>query len=59
MSGRISGFLFLGVCVILAILLIFSVIGPILSGSIFAIALVLLGGISRGFRIESKKNPPS
>ncbi len=50
MSGRVAGLLFLGICVVLAILLLIGTITPLLSGSIFAVALVLLGGLSRGFR---------
>ncbi len=50
MNGRTARFLFLGICVILAILLITKTISPILSGSIFAIALVVLGGLSQGFK---------
>ncbi len=50
MKGKPAGIFFTGICVILAILLIAKVITATLSGVIFAIALVLLGGISRGFR---------
>jgi len=38
------------VCNVLAISLITKVIDPIVSGIIFAIALVVFGGVSRGFR---------
>jgi uncharacterized membrane protein len=55
MNGNIAAFLFLGVCVILAILLLTDAIGPLLSGSIFAVALVLLGGLSGGFRKQKQK----
>lgn len=50
MKGKTASFIFLGVCVILAALLLTKTITPIQSGTVFAIALVLLGGISRGFR---------
>lgn len=50
MNGRTAGLVFLGVCVILALLLLTRTIGPVLSGAIFAIALAVLGGLSRGFR---------
>lgn len=50
MKGKIAGFVFLGVCVILAVLLLAGAITPTLSGTVFAIALVLLGGCSGGFR---------
>ncbi|MCG3120344.1 MAG: hypothetical protein ALAOOOJD_03003 [bacterium] len=50
MKGRKAGFIFLGVCVILAALLFAKAISPLQSGTIFAIALVLLGGFSGGFR---------
>jgi hypothetical protein len=57
MSGKIAAFLFVGVCAILAILLVTGLIGPILSGSLFAVTLVLLGGISGGFRKQEKSSP--
>jgi hypothetical protein len=50
MKGKAAGFLFLGVCIILAVLLLAHIIAPIASGIIFAVALVVLGGLSRGFR---------
>ncbi len=49
MDGRVAGLVFLGVCVVLAALLLVRVITPVISGSVFAIALVLFGGVSRGF----------
>jgi len=50
MSGRIAGLLFLAVCLVLAVLLLLGLISPIMSGSVFAVVLVLLGAASRGFR---------
>ncbi len=50
MTGRTASFLFLTVCVVLALLLFLGWIGPVTSGWIFAIALVVLGVLSRGFR---------
>jgi uncharacterized membrane protein len=50
MDGKPAVWLFLGVCVILAILLLTKTISPLLSGCVFAVALVLLGGLSRGFK---------
>ncbi len=50
MKGRIAGFLFLGICVLLAILLLAGAISPVVSGALFAAALVVLGGFSGGFR---------
>jgi hypothetical protein len=43
MNKQIAGFVFLIVCLVLAALLLMKAISPILSGSIFAIALVVLG----------------
>jgi hypothetical protein len=43
---------FWGVCMILAFLLLLKIITSTVSGLIFAIALVLFGGLSRGFRGE-------
>jgi len=50
MSGRLAGIIFVAICVVLAILLLTKVTTVIASGIIFAIALVLLGLLSRGFR---------
>jgi hypothetical protein len=49
MNKKTAGLDFLGVCVVLAALLAAKVISPLLSGSIFAIALVGFGILSRGF----------
>ncbi|HEX7502690.1 MAG TPA: hypothetical protein VF451_04660 [Acidobacteriota bacterium] len=49
MNKKTAGLIFLGICVVLAALLIASAISPILSGIIFAIALVSFGIFSRGF----------
>jgi hypothetical protein len=50
MNGRTAGFLFLGICVVPATLLLTSAITPLVSGCVFAGALILLGWLSRGFR---------
>ncbi len=50
MDGKAAGLLFLGVCLVLAVLLLTGTITPLVSGSIFAVALAVLGGLSRGFR---------
>jgi hypothetical protein len=55
MNGKQAAFIFVGVCVLLAILLLAGVVGPLTSGSVFAIALVLLGGISGWFKKQKQK----
>ncbi|MFQ5701516.1 MAG: hypothetical protein ACE5HU_06710 [Acidobacteriota bacterium] len=50
MTGRVAGLLFLSICLLLAILLMLGRISSVASGSAFAAALVVLGGLSRGFR---------
>jgi hypothetical protein len=50
MKGKPAGLIFVGICVILAVLLLLGVITPLASGALFAVALVLLGGMSQGFR---------
>ena len=50
MKGKTAGLLFVMICIILAILLITNVINYILSGSIFAFALILLSVLSLGFK---------
>ena len=52
MRRKEAGLAFLGVCVVLAILLVAKRITPVVSGGIFAIALVSFGLLSRGFRRE-------
>jgi hypothetical protein len=53
MDRKLALGLFLAACIILAILLITRLITPLVSGMIFAVALVLFGGLSRGFRKEN------
>jgi hypothetical protein len=48
MRGPAAGLVFLGICIVLAVLLFAHVIKPAVSGIIFAVALVVLGGWSRG-----------
>jgi len=50
MNRRHAAFIFLGVCLVLAALLLLQIITPIVSGAIFALALVVFGGLSKGFR---------
>jgi hypothetical protein len=50
MKGKIAARIFLAICIILSILLLTHTITIITSSSLFAIALILLGGLSKGFR---------
>jgi hypothetical protein len=50
MNRMLALSLFLATCLILATLLLVRAIKPVVSGIIFAIALVVFGGLSRGFR---------
>jgi hypothetical protein len=50
MEGKVAAFAFVIVCLVLAVLLLLRAISPLVSGSIFAVALATLGGLSRGFR---------
>jgi hypothetical protein len=50
MSKKIAVFSFLGVCIILAILLLLNIIKPLIGGIIFASTLLVFGLLSRGFR---------
>jgi hypothetical protein len=50
MNRKNAGISFLGICIVLAVLILAGVITPLVGGCGFAIALVLLGGLSRGFR---------
>ena len=50
MKRQMAVFILLDVCVILAILLLLRSITPVASGIVFAISLLVLGVLSRGFR---------
>jgi hypothetical protein len=50
MNGRIAGLLFLAVCLTIAVLLLTRIVTPLIGGLVFAGALIVLGGSSRGFR---------
>ena len=49
MKQKSAGLLFLAICIVLAILLLTKTISSTVSGSIFALALIILGGASKGF----------
>jgi hypothetical protein len=49
MDRKLAVTFFIGICVVLAILLLVGAITPLVSGIIFAVALVLLGLLSWGF----------
>ena len=49
-SRKTALFILLDICVILAVLLLLKAITPLASGIAFAIALVVLGVLSRGYR---------
>jgi hypothetical protein len=50
MKNKTASTIFLFICVALAVLLIAQTITPVLSGIIFAVALIIFGGFSKGFR---------
>jgi uncharacterized membrane protein len=50
MSRNLALGLFFTTCLVLAVLLLTRSITPLASGSVFAVALILCGGLSRGFR---------
>ena len=54
MDGKIAVILLVNIGVILAVLLLIQAITPLISGLIFAIVLVTLGGLSKGFRGRSR-----
>jgi hypothetical protein len=53
MNGKVAVILLVNVCVILAILLVIRAITPLVSAVVFAIVLVTLGLLSKGFRGRS------
>jgi hypothetical protein len=50
MNKKTAVSLFSGICIVIAILLLAHSITPMLGGILFSLALVVLGGLSRGFR---------
>jgi hypothetical protein len=54
MKGSIARFLFLGVCIVLAALLLFKILSFIAGALVFAAALIALGVLSKGFRKSNK-----
>jgi hypothetical protein len=50
MNGKLAVRILLGICILLAVLLLTNAITPFASGLIFAAALVVFGGLSRDFR---------
>jgi len=54
MDGKIAIILLVNICVILVVLLLIQAITPLISGIVFAIVLVTLGGLSKGFRNRSR-----
>jgi hypothetical protein len=50
MDRKLAVAIFIGICVVLAILLLVGAITPLISGIIFAVALVLLELLSWGFK---------
>jgi hypothetical protein len=50
MNAKPAVAIFLGICLVLAALLLTHLITPVVSSAIFAIALVLFGSLARGFR---------
>jgi len=50
MNKKNLAFVFLGVCLILAILLLTKTITPVVSGAVFAVCLVIYGLLSAGYR---------
>jgi hypothetical protein len=57
MSRRLALSLFLVTCISLALLLLIGAMEPLDAGAVFAIALILFGGLSRGFRQRSPRQP--
>jgi len=49
MNAKVAGLLFLAFCLVLAALLLSGKITTTVSAVLFAVGLVLLGGVSRGF----------
>jgi len=56
MNRKSASLIFLGVCIILAILLLTHSVSSTTSGIIFAISLVVFGILSKGFRSDGKKS---
>ena len=55
MNRKLASFLLLSTCIILAVLLLTHLMSSFVSAIIFAIALVVFGGLSRGFRKNDRQ----
>ena len=50
MNKKTASFIFVGICIIIAALLLTQVVSPIVGTLIFAVTLVFFGGLSKGFK---------
>ena len=50
MTRKTAGLVFVGICIVIADLLVTKAITPLVGGILFAITLVVLGLLSGGFR---------
>jgi hypothetical protein len=55
MNGKSAAYILVGICLILAVLMLAEVIEIILGAIIFAVALVVLGIVSKNFRNKKQK----
>ena len=55
MKGKSAAYILVGICLILAVLMLAEVIEIILGAIIFAVALVVLGIVSKNFRNKKQK----
>ena len=59
MNARTAVLSFLAVCIVLVILLLTETITPVVGGSLFAAALVIVGIASRGFTRANQRQDQS
>lgn len=56
MNKKTAGFIFVGICIIIASLLLTQIVSPIVGTMIFAVTLVFFGGLSKGFKENNTKS---
>ena len=56
MSGKLASIIFLSACIVIAALILTRIVTPNEGGIAFAVALVVLGVLSDGFKRKSKKS---
>jgi hypothetical protein len=58
MKGKNAGWIIIGIAIVLGILRLTDVINDAVTGGLFIISVILLGGASKGFKKEKEEPAP-